>query len=324
MEKFGSINRVIGQMPEEEKADILEEMKRRFNDQSFLQEDISSREKEKTPEHEEIIALADKLTNELLHKYGLPALTVPAGNIHIIHRKKWWPNIKLAGFYSSLLQTIAVKDEDFKLSLFNMIVHELMHMKSYNAIQLKRGFDDDTEVKDYRSGLETLARDIDVDEHYFKLINEAITESLTIEVFNRAKTDPMFAIELADSKNINHSLPLHDVHKNPDTYYVREERMYPDGQEGNEEQVLIHKISTSHSYQRERQVLNILIDKIKEHHPEYKDRQEIFNLFAQAALQGNMMPLARVIEGTFGRGTFRSLGECTDVKEMIKIVNSLK
>ncbi len=324
MEKFGTINRVIGQMPEEEKADILEEMKRRFNDQSFLQEDISSREKEKTPKHEEIIALADQLTNELLQKYGLPELKVPIDNVHMIHRKKWWPNIKLAGFYSSPLQAVAVRDDKFKLTVFKMVVHELVHMKSYNAMQLKRGFDDDTLVTDYRSGLETLARDIDVDDHYFKLINEAVTESLAIEIFHQAKTNPMFAPDLSDSTNITHSLPAHDVYQNPDTYYVKEERTYPDGQEGNEDLVMTHKTVFGHGYGEERMSLNILIDKIMDHHSEYKDRQEVFDLFAQAVLQGNMMPLARVIEGTFGRGTFRILGECSDPQKMKKLVKSLK
>lgn len=187
-------------------------MKRRFNDQSFLKEDISSREKEKTSKHEEIIALADKLTNELLQKYGLPEFQVPTDNVHVIYPKKWWPNIKLDGFYSSSLQAVAVRDDKFRLAFFKTLAHELVHMKSYNAMQLKRGFDDDTLVTDYQTGLGTLARDIDVDDHYFKLINEAVTESLAIEIFKQAKTNPMFASDLSDSSSISHRLPAHDVY----------------------------------------------------------------------------------------------------------------
>lgn len=105
---------------------------------------------------------------------------------------------------------------------------------------------------------------------------------------------------------------------------MKEERTYSDGQEGNKDLVMTHETASDHGYCEERMSLNIVIDKIMDHHPEYKDRQEVFDLFAQAALQGNMMPLARVIEGTFGRDTFRSLGECTDAKKMIEIVKSLK
>jgi hypothetical protein len=324
MEKFGSISRLVGEIPEEDKKAILDDMQNIFNDQSFLSEVLLSREKEKTLEQKEIITLADKLTNELLQRYGLPEFKVPVDNVHVIDRGKWWLDTKLDGSYFSSWQTIFVKDEDFKLFMFGTIVHELVHMKSYNAMQLKRGFDDDTSVTDYRSGLETSARDIGVDVHYFELINEAVTESLAIEVFNQAKTDPMFATELADSTDLVHKLPVYDVHKNPDIYYVREEKNYPVGQEGDEDQVGIHKASFKHAYIGERRALNILIDKIMTHHPEYKDRQEIFDLFAQAVLQGNMMPLVRLIEGTFGRGTFRSLGECSDVKKLKKLVKSLK
>lgn len=324
MEKFGSISRLVAEIPEEKKRDILEDLRNVFNNQSFIHDDILSREKERTPEHEKMIALADQLTNELLQKYGLPDFQVPVDNVHVIYEKKWWRNTDFTGFYLSQFQAVVVRDNKFKLTFFKMLAHELLHMKSYNAMQLKQGFDDDTKVTSYRSGLETLARDIDDDDHYFKLINEAVIESLAIEIFSQAKTNPIFASDLRNSKNITHSLPAHDIYQNPDTYYVKKERKYPDGEEGNENEFNTHETSSGYGYGEERMSLNILIDKIMDHHSEYKDRQEVFDLFAQAVLQGNMMPLARVIEGTFGRGTFRSLGECTDAKEMIKIVNSLK
>jgi len=55
-----------------------------------------------------------------------------------------------------------------------------------------------------------------------------------------------------------------------------------------------------------------LIDEIIEKsHGRFENRQEVFDIFARANFSGNLIPLARLIESIFGKGSFRRLGEET-------------
>lgn len=65
-------------------------------------------------------------------------------------------------------------------------------------------------------------------------------------------------------------------------------------------------------YPKERLQFDELIDKIYEKNREdedFKDREEVFNLFARATMSGRLLTLVRLIEKTFGKGAFRKLGE---------------
>ncbi|MBX4190155.1 hypothetical protein KW791_02580, partial [Candidatus Parcubacteria bacterium] len=47
---------------------------------------------------------------------------------------------------------------------------------------------------------------------------------------------------------------------------------------------------------------------------EFQSPEEVFTLFAKAALSGRLLPVARLIEKTYGKGKFRELGEKTVMK----------
>ena len=40
-----------------------------------------------------------------------------------------------------------------------------------------------------------------------------------------------------------------------------------------------------------------------------EDKEEVFDLFASAALTGNLLTIGKLIDKTFGLGTFRKIGE---------------
>ena len=81
MEKFSSSERVVGQISQEEKEEVLQGERKRFEDQSF-DESWERVEKEKTAEELEIIGLVNEATNEIRQKYGLEKFDIPPENIH--------------------------------------------------------------------------------------------------------------------------------------------------------------------------------------------------------------------------------------------------
>ncbi len=79
------------------------------------------------------------------------------------------------------------------------------------------------------------------------------------------------------------------------------------------------------SYQPERKVLNTLIDKIfKRNSGQFQDRDEIFDVFAKAMITGNILPMARLIENTFGVGTLRTISNLDhDIEAQTIFVDTL-
>jgi hypothetical protein len=69
----------------------------------------------------------------------------------------------------------------------------------------------------------------------------------------------------------------------------------------------------------------VLLDKLYEKNTDqFSNREEVFNVFAKAMLTGNILPLGRLVDGTFGRGTLRKIGELDhDVQALEEFVESL-
>jgi hypothetical protein len=72
-------------------------------------------------------------------------------------------------------------------------------------------------------------------------------------------------------------------------------------------------------------MLNTLIDKLFDRNKDkFFDREEVFDVFARAAMTGRMVPLGRLVDTTFGAGTFRLIGESdSDIQKQIALVDSL-
>ncbi len=70
-----------------------------------------------------------------------------------------------------------------------------------------------------------------------------------------------------------------------------------------------------YSYIKERGKLNRIVkDIFKNNTSDFKSVEEIFDIFAKAAMSGKLLPVARLIEKTYGKGSFRKLGEETQTK----------
>lgn len=305
----------MGKIPEEEKEKILREREEVFNDQIF--EDLKTKEREKTPEELHIISLANNATNEVRQKYGLDDFEVPPKNIHIIKEEEWPKEEKGGAHYISMLQGIAIRECSSRTVFMKKALHEMVHFKSYNAMQVTTG--ENPKLDQYRVGLSVFTRDGKI--LNFTNLNEAVTEEVAKRLMATQITSPILAEEAEQTKNVMARYPNEVTQSdeplyNNDTYYVET----LDNEEKNP------RISTERfGYFAQRKMLDTLIDKLFERNPgEFKDREEVFEVFAKGMMTGNILPVGKLIEGTFGNGTLRKIGELDkDVKAQEEFVNAL-
>ena len=328
MEKFSSFERIVGNIPEAEKEQILRDKGERFDDQVF--EDLKNKEREKTPEELQIITLANEATNEIRQRYGLENFNIPPENIHVITEEAWPRKERSVAFYNSMLQGIVAREQPAKIVFMKKIFHEMLHVKSYGAAQITTG--ENPELDEYRLGLTVRTRD--GKNIYFVNLNEAITEEMTMMFGEKFFDNPLFAKETKQTRDVitrypravaGSGVPLFD----DDTFYAEVDGKKSWGEAvgrlfGAREKP--QKITTEgFTYQSERKILNTLIDKILERNPEkFQDREEVFEVFAKGMMTGNVLPVGRLIEKTFGNGTLRRIGELDqDMQAQEEFVNSL-
>lgn len=210
------------------------------------------------------------------------------------------------------------------------MIHEMLHFKSYNALQITSG--ESPELREYRVGLTVHTRD--GKNMYFVNLNEAITEEITKALVTKLFDNELFVQETRRTKSVvrrypravtNSGEPLFD----DDTFYadVDDKKSWREavgrvfGVQENPRDMITERFT----YQPEREVLNTLINKINERNPEqFQDRKEVFEVFAKGMITGNILPIGRLIERTFGAGTLRRIGELDeDVKAQQEFVRSL-
>lgn len=294
----GSVKRVVGKVSESEKEKIFQRQRDEFRGQESFkarkrQEWLPNKEKEKTQEELAIVSMVNDLTNKILRKYGLESFDVPPENIHITKTNFI---TKLLGFLSDSTvqgkfynnqEAIEITDPAYRLGLAKTMLHEVIHFKSYNALQIRT--DGNPIPSNYRLGVRVVSRD--GENIYFKNLNEAITELLAKEYLEKIVGHPMFT---------------QDVER------YREDEM-------------LHRAIGEGSYYNEIEVFNTLIDRLFERNKEaFGDRKEVFDVFAKAMMVGNILPIGRLIDNTFGSGVFRKIGELdSDIKEQKSFIDSL-
>lgn len=337
MEKFSSFERVVGNIHESVKEIVLNEANERFRNQKF--ESLIKRERQKTPEELHILTLANSATNEARQQYGLDDYDIPAENIHIIKDKAWGEGKDEKGsfgLYEPELQRIMMREQPSNIIFLMISVHELIHFKSYNAIQVIQ--EGHGQLGVYRLGLRIKSRDDNT--LYLDSFNEAVTEELSQRIIQKFSGHPLFAKEKEHTKKITDQYP--DAVRasgktlfTSDVYYaqLKEESkgkkwLKAMGRTFGFKKIIQEEpdvLCQEMVYPQERKVLNTLIDKLYEKNSDqFSDREAIFDIFAKGMLTGNILPLGRLVDGTFGRGTLRRIGELDhDTPALEELVESL-
>jgi hypothetical protein len=161
-----------------------------------------------------------------------------------------------------------------------------LHFASFQSISAREE-NGEIVIGRRRVGMEILNHD-DSD-NFFGAFNEALTEELALAFSKKY---------LMTNEWINNDMKQHQGYKDANFEIKRGESREP--------------VFVSHAYEAERTSLHMLIaDLYKKNQHHYTSENEIFNLFAAAGLTGRLLPLARLIEKTYGKGSFRKIGEMT-------------
>ena len=306
-ESVGFVNRFVGAKSPEALREA-QGMVQNIFDSQYDSSELWQSEREKTPEQIEIIRFVDKITNEFLASCGLSAKSVPVENIHLIDPADFKNrNNNNVGVYSPELQAITFSADvaEINIVFVRNLIHEMLHAKAFSSVDIVS--DDGSDVSDRRVGFAVMPRsdrkdipgDVAEDGFLFHRLNEAITELVT-ELIMRENAEefessPLFADDIKQTRGLRlEALGILD-----DVYYIgktEEDELFGFG----------------FGYERERELLVELVQKLySRNQTTFSDPVEVFDLFKAGAIGGNILPVARLIEKTFGPGSFKELGIVT-------------
>jgi len=313
--KHANLERVVGKMTENERNEIARNIiTSEYLDSEKLLMDFGT-ERKHTPGEIQAIEEVNKYTNDIRKKYKLGNINWPDKNVFIT--EKIDSGRMHGGLFDPLLQKIYFRDHDSLLTNLRYICHEMIHAKSYCAMQLTQK---KRTVKTYRSGLNVFTRNTDSDDEksrYFESLDEAVTEELTKRYMDEQlrNNNPLYANEV----NVTYDIIKEeqdfsrDEAKNHDDVKmwgrIGEGEIYMltrGGGDKPKQQINYHR----YGYSNERKMLLSLCEKIANDDADnFNDKEAVFEMFVKAKFTGNILPLGRTIDGLYGKGTFRKIGE---------------
>ena len=168
-------------------------------------------------------------------------------------------------------------DRDPSDTQFSLVTfHELFHAKAYQAGQIKTK-EGNFGFDKYRNGFIVTSRD--GKKTYFDGVEEAVVGHMTQRFFNEVLSkDPKFIPEIEERK------------KNGQPFDISRQ----------DEQAAGKKI---------------VEDLFIKNPGKFDSKEEIMEMFIKAQVTGNLLPVARLLEKTYGKGSFRKLGEETGTVE---------
>jgi hypothetical protein len=324
-ETRSSIRRVVGaQLSEEARQRILGEESERFKAQERPEWD--RHEVAKTPEQMELLAFVDQATDRLLHEHGREAFHIPPDNHHLLDeegRRKLGLRWESGGSYSIKDQAIFMRPVGDPVIFGLVAYHETLHFKSHQALQrLYPG----KEVLPYRRGFEIVTRH--GHRSYFRQLDEALIQELSNRFTRESLSEhPLTKDAVAASEDRRKLILQHaDKLAEEDVEFLQELVPYigelPEKARAAFSQADLpveqarraftdckHLNVLIHPYGERLRDLHLLVEEIYRRKGEqFANQEEVFELFVEAVVTGNVLPVGRVIDTTFGKGSFRRLG----------------
>lgn len=328
-ERRSSVTRVTGQHEDVPRGAerVLLGQEHIFREQNIPE--LAGREREKNAEENEIISIVNTVTNKILADLGLPEFNIPAKNVHVVPREKWWPEETGRAFYRQSWEAIVITANNRVMFAIDAL-HEMLHMKMYNSAQIMQAKEFGTSLR--KSGLQYQSPD--GSQTMFSVLNEALIEELVMQYLPEILKDSLFANDIEKTKlylkhngrNDNIAGKLGDRRE---IYYMEltrgiEKMDWVRNEKG--ERVRGGFLVGRHRYRVHRDILNRLINKLHEANIDtYPQRKEVVRLFQKGAFSSDMSPLWTLIDETFGNGAFTTIADLDDKpKELLEYVKSLK
>lgn len=267
-------------------------------------------ELEKTPEEIEIIETINNATNELLQKYGMEPFDVPVDNIHILRSSSWDDKLRGQAQLIDTYQLIWIPRAKL-LSVFAVnLAHEMVHLKSYYAMKKNP---DSKKYSAYRSGFKT--RGIVDDTERLKYFNEGMTEIISHGIFDEISHSGPLAMEQEDKESALRMAPEHFAKGK--LLGARIVRLADD-------KYNIEAHFDDFDFLNENQGTSLLLQNLLDRNASrFRSLGELNDFLTESYFTGHMLECAKLIDGTYGRGTFRRISETRDSTEYLEIIENI-
>lgn len=318
--KESGMSRIVG-VEESVEQELLGYFQRQFE-----KDQRDNTEQEHTPELGVLISQINEKMKKFLVQYGIQALDIPGRNIHVVDKSKLSPQQlsqlkeryeKISGIYLPNKQQIGVLESytpNNKLHFAQILIHEMIHMNAFASAQkVKEGGIELT--KDGQSvHLDPRRMGFEIDstktgKKFFYDINEAITTELSMRFDNNYFSQfEDLKQEYEERKEAIEAVAKRSGKGEHDLEWLIANLEHNESDAQGSHKVILR----TYSYHDQREKLNQLINDLYEKNKtDFKSPEEVFTLFATAALNGRLLPIARLIENTYGKGSFRNLAEKT-------------
>lgn len=306
--------RIVGGASDEAKIKAKGEIERRLNDHiETLPEkelaDLKRLEYPKSPIEVALIRFSNEETNILIDELGLKPYDVPDVNFHIIPNELY---TQIAGensagmcFYKQQALLFNAPIVRGNLVFFGSVAfHECLHLKGHIALEIS-----ENEKSVHRSGVTTHSpqiKDRSRDYHtHFRGLHEAIVTEQQKRSLSRMMDIPELESEKTRMSSEQSLLLKESIAKKLN---IPTEDILWVGDSENECEIL--------AYKKQRDVLSYVCREISTQFPEeYSTSDDVYKEFLKAHFTGRLLPIARLVEGTFGKDSFRLLGDMKTDRE---------
>lgn len=309
--------RIVGSASEEKKQEAKKELEDRFFRQleSLSPEQLEKLKRTEIPKSEKALVaidFANQETDRLMVELGLEPFDIPNDNIHILPGdffKKTFDGERGASATTYQRYQTIIFDGDYfgdRMLLFGKtVLHEALHFKSHFTLEVSEG----GRQTPYREGVGIRATQKSFKEkghhEHFRGLNEAIVATQEKESFSKLLALPIFAeertwLESEEALSIRRKVSGEDGIAEDDVVWVD-----PEDRKGGQ--------WFRFGYKRHRQTLKYICSEIcKKFRKAYSAPEEVFKEFLKAQFTGQLLGIARLVEATFGEGSFRLLGNMDD------------
>lgn len=312
---------IVGPASLEKKQEYKRIILKRFSECHYEQlpeetrQILESLEYEKKPYEKLAIKQINDVTNSLIEEFGLTPFNVPERNIHIIPEKLYKQiekNNETTATTFQDKQAIILNAEKLvhPFDRVSSIFHEIIHLKNFLAIEVHEDL-----YKPYQSGLKVSASQKKAERigffTVFSGLNEAVVSEIQKRYFWQIIKKNQFLTKEYNWQISNQAQEFKEK-------IAKEKSITPD------EIIWVSKDGKYYNqfpYYEQRKVLNYIVKSIYEDNREkFKSIDEVMKLFFQSYFDGKLLRIAKLIEKSFGRGSFRMIGTMDDTENSARVV----
>ena len=271
-----------------------------------------------------LIDFVNEETSRLMQEAGIEPYDVPPENFHIVPPELYKEIANGEGTAIAFITKQGIFFNGYHVNNnpvnFGAIaLHELLHLKAHLSMEVQEEGDEVTETP-YREGLEVKAlqshRYHGKEHRHFDGLHEAIVAETEKQLLGKLLDHP----ELVKEKEWLNSDEAKEMKmKLAKKKEISEDNILWVGKEGKNDWEIV-------SYPQQRNVLNYVCTEIQKHFPDqYQSADDVYKVFLNAHFTGRLLPIGRLVEKTFGEGSFRLLGNMgTDKESSVLHLESLK